>query len=90
MKTMLENKHIEVGSNNYRLTINKEVSRGGRFCFYKAYLSDVNSQFTASMIFKNIRELEAELKAWIVEADMLNNPETRVFEQIRRWDGVIQ
>ncbi len=85
----LENKHIAVGSNNYRLTIAKKKSRYTHHFGYKAFLSDVNSQYTNSAFFLDVDDLEKGLRAWIIKADMLNDPETAVFKQLAEWDGVI-
>lgn len=90
-KTMLENKQIIVGDNEYRLTIFKGLNISNSHpTVYKAHLSDVNSQFTASRKFSNLQELEVGLQEWIARSDSLNNPEVRVFEHIRQWDGVVR
>ena len=88
-KMMLENKLIVVNENKYRLTIKRKLARTGRFYFYKAYLSDINSQFTISRIFNNSTQLEKGLKSWIIEADIFNDPEARIFKELESWDGVI-
>lgn len=88
-KVLLENKHIIIGDNSYRLTIAKELSARLSKGVYVAFLSDVNSQFSISATFFSIGNLEKELRGWIIKSDTLNNPEARVFETIRRWDGVI-
>lgn len=87
---LLENKHIIVGKRNYRLTIKKKDMFYGDVIGYKAYLSDVDSKYTNDKTFTTINALELGLKAWIMESDMLNNPETRVFEELKQWDGVIE
>lgn len=87
--TKLENKHIEIGSNNYRLTIKKKKSIYTHHFGYKAFLSDMNSQYTNSAFFLDIGDLEKGLRAWIIKADMLNNPESAIFQQLEEWDGVI-
>lgn len=88
--TMIENKQIIVGDNEYRLTIKRERLPYGNNIGFKAYLSDINSQFTASRNFSNLQELEVGLQEWIARSDTLNNPEARVFEHIRQWDGVVR
>lgn len=88
-KVLLENKYIVVDDNQYRLTIEQEYRRKIGRVAYVAYLSDVNSQYTTSAVFVSIKDLENELRKWIIKADGFNNPEARVFETIRRWDGVI-
>ena len=87
---MLENKRIVVGEEEYRLTIKRKLARTGRFYFYKAYLSDINSQFTTEKTFHNLTELKDDLRNWIIRANHMNDPEERLFEDLRRWDGVIE
>ena len=90
-KTMLENKQITIGDRRYRLTIKKEIRYAyGTRNVYVCYLSDVDSQFTTNKIFKSLEELERDLRVWIVQSNMLNNPESRIFEKLKRWDGVIE
>lgn len=83
-KTMIENKHITVGDNSYRLTILKYIDD------YTAYLSDVNSQFTVSRRFTK-RDLNTnDLNDWILSSDRLNDPEGSFFAQLEQWDGVVK
>ena len=89
-KTMLENKQITIGNRQYRLTIKKEVryAYGERF-MYVGYLSDVESQFTVNKVFKDVEELEKGLRVWIMQSDILNDPEARIFKRLEKWDGVV-
>lgn len=82
-KTMIENKHIQVGDNSYRLTIIKFIDD------YTAYLSDVNSPFTVSRRLTKKDLNPSTLNEWILNSDKLNDPETSFFEQLKQWDGVI-
>lgn len=86
---MIENKHIQIGDNSYRLTIEKKRLPYSGTIGYVAYLSDVDSQFTTNKIFKSLEELERELRVWIMQSDILNDPEARIFKQLEKWDGVI-
>lgn len=89
--TKLENKCIVVGEKEYRLTIKREYREVfGLRMVYVAYLSDVESQFASSFVFTDINQLEKGLRPWIIKSDMLNNPESRVFESLKEWDGVIE
>jgi len=88
---MLENKQITIGNRQYRLTIKKEIRYAyGTRNVYVCYLSDVDSQFSISRVFGNLKQLERGLELWIVEADIFNDPESRVFKKIEQWDGVIK
>ena len=89
LKVMLENKHISIGENKYRLTIEKKRLPYTDVIGYVAYLSDIDSQYTNQRSFDTVQRLEKGLKAWIIESDMLNNPESAVFQQLKDWDGVI-
>lgn len=82
-KTMLENKHIQVGDNSYRLTIIKYIND------YTAYLSDINSQFTVSRRLTKNNLNPKDINDWILSSDRLNDPEASFFEQLKQWDGVI-
>jgi len=83
-ETMIENKHITVGSNSYKLTIIKRRE------VYTAYLSDLNSQFSTRRIFNKSELRPSVLEGWIEESDHMNNPETRFFESLKQWDGVVR
>lgn len=83
-KTMIENKHIQVGENRYRLTIIKYISD------YTAYLSDVNSQFSVNRRLTKKDLNPSIINDWIINSDRLNDPETGFFEQLKQWDGVIE
>lgn len=91
---IIENKHIRVGEKEYRLHVTRVdidyTTSIGKSVGYIAYLLDVNSEFHMNSKFNSIEKLEKGLRAWIIKADMLNDPEGRVFEEIRRWDGVIE
>ena len=90
-KTMLENKRVLIDDREYRLTIKKEIRYAyGTRNVYVCYLSDVDSQFSISRVFGNLKQLERGLELWIVEADIFNDPESRVFKKIEQWDGVIK
>ncbi|WP_368652397.1 hypothetical protein AB4Y30_11600 [Ornithinibacillus sp. 4-3] len=82
-KNMVENKHILVGNNSYRLTILKYIND------YTAYLSDVNSQFSVSRRFRKNELNPNTLEKWIVDSNYMNDPEARFFEHLNEWDGVI-
>jgi len=82
-KTMIENKHIQVGDNSYRLTIIKYIDD------YTAYLSDVNSQFSVSRRLTKDNLNPSDLNDWILSSDKLNDPESSFFQQLNDWDGVI-
>lgn len=82
-KTMLENKHIQVGDNSYRLTIIKYIND------YTAHLSDINSQFTVSRRLTKNNLNSKDINEWILSSDRLNDPEASFFEQLKQWDGVI-
>ena len=87
---MLENKQITIGNRQYRLTIKKEMRYVyGTRNVYVCYLSDVDSQFTVNKVFKDVEELEKGLRVWIMQSDILNDPEARIFKQLEKWDGVI-
>lgn len=83
-KTMLENKHIQVGENSYRLTIFKYIND------YTACLSDVNSQFSVSRRLMKKDLNPSTLNEWILSSDKLNDPESSFFAQLEQWDGVIE
>lgn len=85
----LENKQIIIGEKEYRLTITKKRLQYTGIIGYRAFLSDVNSQYTHTKSFDNANQLNKGLRAWIIQADILNDPESRVFEELQRWDGVI-
>lgn len=88
-RVMLENKQIVIGDKEYRLTIEKERLPYTSEIGFKAYLSDVNSQYTNEKYFKSTSHLEKDLKNWIIQSDLLNNPETRFFNTLKDWDGVV-
>ncbi|MEI3596882.1 MULTISPECIES: hypothetical protein [unclassified Oceanobacillus] len=81
---MLENKRILIGGNEYRLSIIKNIEQ----C-YEAHLSDVNSQFTAKIRFYALKEVENKLMDWLRAMNAQNDPELRVFDTIKKWDGVV-
>lgn len=81
---MLENKRILIGGNEYRLSIIKNIEQ----C-YEAHLSDVNSHFTAEGRFYALKEVESELMDWLRAMNAQNDPELRVFDTIKKWDGVV-
>ncbi len=83
-KVMIENKHIRVGDNSYKLTILKYIDD------YTAYLSDVNSQFTIKKRFTLKQLMANELERWIVSSDTMNDPESSYFGQLERWSGVVR
>lgn len=90
MRVLLENKHIIIGENQYRLTIEKKRLPYKSVIGYVAYLSDVDSPYSNQRTFETIRQLEAGLNAWIIESDLLNDPEKAVIQQLHDWDGVIE
>lgn len=81
---MIENKHIQVGDNSYRLTIFKYIND------YTAYLSDVNSPFSVSRRLTKRDLNPSTINEWILSSDKLNDPETSFFEQLKQWDGVVK
>lgn len=83
-KTMIENKHVQVGNNSYRLTIIKYIDD------YTAYLSDVNSQFSVSRRLTKSNLNSKDINDRILSSDRLNDPETSFFEQLKQWDGVVR
>lgn len=83
-KTMIENKHIQVEDNNYRLTILKYIDD------YTAYLSAVDNQFSVTRRFNKNELTPGNLNEWITNSDRMNNPETSFFEQLNKWDGVVR
>ena len=89
-KIMIENKHIQIGDNSYRLTIEKKRLPYSGAIGYVAYLSDVNSQYTNQRAFNTVQELMNGLNAWIISSDILNSPESSFFQQLKDWDGVIK
>lgn len=82
-KTMIENKHIQVGDNNYRLTIIKYIDD------YTAYLSDISSQFSVSRRLTKSNLNPKDINDWILSSDRLNDPEASFFAQLKQWDGVV-
>jgi len=82
---MLENKQVLIGESEYRLSIIKTLKES-----YEAHLSDVNSQFSVERTFNSLLEIENKLMSWMKGMNSYNNPEVRVFEELRRWDGVIE
>lgn len=85
VKTIIENKHVQVDGIDYRLTIEKWLKSKT----YKAYLSALDSQFTNEFTFNSISSLESNLEYWIVQQHMSNNPENVLFKRLEQWDGVI-
>lgn len=82
--TMIENKHIQVGDNSYRLTIIKYIDD------YTAYLSDVNSPFSVTRRLTKNDLNPSTINDWIINSDKMNDPETSFFEQLKQWDGVVK
>lgn len=80
---MIENKHIQVGDNSYRLTIIKYIND------YTAYLSDVNSPFSVTRRLTKKDLNPSTINNWILGSDRMNDPETSFFEQLKQWDGVV-
>lgn len=83
-KMMIENKRILISGNEYRLSILKTFEKS-----YEAHLSDVNSQFTAETKFSSLKEIERLLISWLRDVNALNDPESRVFDTIKKWNGVV-
>lgn len=90
MRVLLENKHIVIGENQYRLTIEKKRLPYTGVIGYVGYLSDIDSQYTNQRAFDTVQHLEAGLRTWIKESNLLNNPERSVIQQLQDWDGVIE
>ncbi len=84
-KMMLENKRILILDNEYRLSIIKNYEGS-----YEAHLSDYNSAFSAERTFFSHEGFEDRLINWIKEMNAYNNPELRVFAQLKQWNGVIE
>lgn len=89
-KIMIENKRIQVGDNQYRLSIEKTKLPFTVDLGYVVYLSDVNSQFSTEGKFFSAKQINDNLNEWLIQADLLNDPETRIFQQLEEWDGVVR
>lgn len=86
----LENKHVEVSGNGYRLTVIKKGRSYTSNEVYIAYLSSTETPFSAEVVFRSSLELQKDLKQWIINMDALNHSEDLVFNRLKEWDGVIE
>lgn len=84
-KMMIQNKRILILRNEYRLSIIRNEEK-----HYEAFLSDVNSSFTAEKTFYSYENIGKHVLDWIKEMNAYNDPELREFEQMKQWDGVIR
>ena len=83
IKTLIEDKKVEVNNCLYYLTIEK-VGKA-----YKVFLVSANCMYKKETHFHSSETLLTSLPKWIEEMHLARNTDDYLISQIEKWDGIM-